>query len=333
MDKRLHPMGTIHLFLTNLKLAERNKKMIFLAAQGEVAIMKKMGTVLFCMFLILNLSGCASFLGPLKADETTDQDMAAAQAALKRARSVGAATTNNHNFAAAKRYYRLAQEYLKKEPRGRLTTSLLQRKDYKEKAAKNARLAKQSAELALRSPGSVSAAKPIIARAAPLSQIQLLQNKIRQLKEKMALCQKDLVYYKEQSPIAERSVEEQPATAVYQEDATGPKEVKEIQFKFLSGAEEQVIFVLNQSFSPKTLVIKGRKPRLVCDFFGAHPGRKIPLRINVGGDLIKRIRTWNHKGPNPKLRVVLDLTYPFKHRIQQHIVSGKRIFIVKLNPA
>ena len=154
---------------------------------------------------------------------------------------------------------------------------------------------------------------------------------MQQFKGKNALCQKEFAQLREQTRMLAQRVEEQTVGTASLSIPSGAKKVMQIQFT-LSGGEEQVIFVLNRAFAPHTFILKGRKPRFVCDFIGTSPGRNIPTRINVGGDLIKRIRTGLHKGPQSKFRVVLDLTYPFKHRIQQKIIKEKHNYIVKFRP-
>jgi SH3-like domain-containing protein len=85
------------------------------------------------------------------------------------------------------------------------------------------------------------------------------------------------------------------------------KELREIHFKKTPGGGETVVFQLNGFYPPKTFAIDEGKPRVICDFFGAHLAAGIGRLIAANGKVIQQIRVGIHKGADAKIRVVFDL--------------------------
>ncbi|MDY6989259.1 MAG: PQQ-binding-like beta-propeller repeat protein [Thermodesulfobacteriota bacterium] len=111
--------------------------------------------------------------------------------------------------------------------------------------------------------------------------------------------------------------------------ATGDafKEIRDIRFEAEEDGEERVVFLLNSVFSPKVLTLDGDKPRVICDFAGAHLAGNISREIAVVGARIQYIRT--SLGPDDEgVKVVLEvdpeesgmLKGPFFD--EEHVFSG-----------
>jgi len=285
--------------------------------------MKRTVTLLISVLLVLSALGCA-------ANKHADirKNLQEAKDAILIAKALDAPSGESTMLAEAERYYKIAEENFSRTPRGRLSGFLLQSKTLNAKASQNALLAKKKARAAVKEQQDKN--KRLRAK------IQSLQNDIQGLKPSAdTATRKESAKTDQDEETHSMKIEPQAQTtyAVTQSQEARPegiKEVKEIQLKLLSRKEERVMFLLSGAFRPKTFFLKGRRPRFVCDFLGARPGKKIPLRMNVDGKLVKRIRTWHHKGPNSKLRVVFDLTYPFKHKTELVMIENKNTYVVKL---
>ncbi|MDY6953860.1 MAG: PQQ-binding-like beta-propeller repeat protein [Thermodesulfobacteriota bacterium] len=126
-----------------------------------------------------------------------------------------------------------------------------------------------------------------------------------------------------EEPRARPKDDSQPAT----EDAF--KEIRDIRFEAEEDGEERVVFLLNSVFSPKVLTIDGERPRVICDFAGAHLAGNISREIAVVGARIQYIRT-SFYGPDYEgVKVFLEvnreaagmLKGPFFD--EEHVFSGK----------
>lgn len=291
--------------------------------------MKRTVILLISVLLVLSSLGCA-----VNKHADIRKNLEEAKDAILIAKALDAPSGESTMLADAERYYKIAEKSFSQIPRGRLSGFLFQSKTLNAKASENALLAQKKAEAAVKEQ----------------------QDQNRSLRAKIESLQNDIQGLKP-SPIAENSSPpSQTAPETDQDEEThslkiepqaqtddamtqsqephseGIKEVKEIQIELLSLKEERVIFLLSRVFTPKTFFLKGKRPRLVCDFFGAQPGKKIPAHMNVDGKLVKRIRTSHHKGSDSKLRVVLDLTYPFNHKTEFEIIENKDTYVIKLKP-
>ena len=111
--------------------------------------------------------------------------------------------------------------------------------------------------------------------------------------------------------------------------ASGP-ELREIRFEKGKDGEERVLFVLNGDHPPKSFAIEGKKPRLICDFFGVRLNKKVKRLIKVHDGSIKAIRVGIHLSPTPKIRVVLDLRPDQDYEILQAFFVDRNIYAVVL---
>ncbi|MBW1767131.1 MAG: SH3 domain-containing protein [Deltaproteobacteria bacterium] len=114
---------------------------------------------------------------------------------------------------------------------------------------------------------------------------------------------------------------------------TASKEIKEIRFEMTPEGEEKVIFLLSGYYPPHTFTKKGGKPRVVCDFYDIRLARGVQRHIPVNGSIIQRIRIGFHRGPEPKLRVVLDLVPHQEHyyKIQPMFFKKENLYILILS--
>ena len=107
-------------------------------------------------------------------------------------------------------------------------------------------------------------------------------------------------------------------------------ELREIRFEKGKDGEERVLFVLNGDYPPKTFAIEGKRPRLICDFFGVRLYKKVKHLIKVDGALIKTIRVGIHLSLAPKTRVVLDLRPDQDCEIRKAFFFDEKIYAVVL---
>jgi hypothetical protein len=107
-------------------------------------------------------------------------------------------------------------------------------------------------------------------------------------------------------------------------------ELREIRFEKGKDGEERVLFMVGGDSPPKTFAIEGKKPRLICDFFGVRINKKVKRLIKVDGGLIQTIRVGIHLPPTHKIRVVLDLRPDQDYEIQQAFFVDKNIYAVVL---
>ena len=82
--------------------------------------------------------------------------------------------------------------------------------------------------------------------------------------------------------------------------------LEEISFEPSADTDERVILKLNTGVEPSVFMIKGKKPRLVADFFETRFTTSVKNKIITNGQLVKSIRVGKHNDP-PKTRVVIDL--------------------------
>ena len=85
------------------------------------------------------------------------------------------------------------------------------------------------------------------------------------------------------------------------------REIRAVRVDLAGGDTIRVVFELNGRFPPRIMVIKGDKPRVVCDFPDTKLAPHIGDSVEVNEGILKKIRTGLHTGPESKVRVVLDL--------------------------
>jgi hypothetical protein len=99
-------------------------------------------------------------------------------------------------------------------------------------------------------------------------------------------------------------------------------------------AEDQtgVIFELNGYFSPKTKVLEGDRPRLICDFPDTRIDGDIPHYRELKGGYIQRIRIGIHHKPRSKVRVVLDFRPGQDYAVEQVFYKKNNYYTLIVKP-
>ena len=109
--------------------------------------------------------------------------------------------------------------------------------------------------------------------------------------------------------------------------------LKAITFNKVDRDREEIVFQLNGTYIPKTFAIKGKKPRVVFDFYGVGMALTMPNTIETNGDFVERIRLGRHEGESPKTRVVFDLVPGKKIRFSQNLDQDNNTLTIALLPA
>ena len=95
----------------------------------------------------------------------------------------------------------------------------------------------------------------------------------------------------------------------------------------------EIIFELNGYYPPEIMVIEGKAPRIVCDFFSVGLAQGVKKTFPVTNDVVKRIRVGVHKAPKPKIRVVLDLNPGHNYEVEQFFFEKENYYALKINAA
>ena len=109
--------------------------------------------------------------------------------------------------------------------------------------------------------------------------------------------------------------------------------LKAITFNKVEPDREEIVFQLNGTYIPKTFAIKGKKPRVVFDFYGVGMALTLPNSIEAGGQFVERIRIGRHEGESPKTRVVFDLVPGKKIRFSQDLDQDSNTLTIAILPA
>ncbi|MBN2467842.1 MAG: AMIN domain-containing protein [Deltaproteobacteria bacterium] len=102
--------------------------------------------------------------------------------------------------------------------------------------------------------------------------------------------------------------------------------LKAVHFGKTSENKEQVFLFLNAFQPPEIFALQRDKPRVVCDLINAQLGDTVGEVIEIGGELIQRIRIGKHASPVPKIRVVVDLVPKESYSIEQRFFQKDNIF-------
>jgi len=108
--------------------------------------------------------------------------------------------------------------------------------------------------------------------------------------------------------------------------------LKRITFAQTGQNREEIVFQLNGTYIPKTFAIKGKKPRVVFDFYGVGQAFSVPNTITADGQYVEQIRIGRHEGPSPKTRVVFDLAPGKKLRFSQEFNREKNTLTIAVLP-
>ena len=110
-------------------------------------------------------------------------------------------------------------------------------------------------------------------------------------------------------------------------------EIQEIRVNMTSSEREEVIIVLNGNFRPHAFSIGGDRPRLVCDFFFASPGKGLRHHIDVNSEYLRQIRTAFHTSPEKKVRIVLDFEPGKGFTTNQRFMNQEKHYVIEVKPA
>ncbi len=133
-------------------------------------------------------------------------------------------------------------------------------------------------------------------------------------------------------PAPEEAAPERPAQSP---PAGEPAEkvMADIRVEVSPDGSEKAIFVLNGFYPPETFVLEEGIPKVVCDFFYVSPAPAVDRRMDVNGDFIRQIRTGIHRGPPPKLRVVVDLEPNRDYDVQQVYFKQDNTYVLTFTPS
>ena len=97
-----------------------------------------------------------------------------------------------------------------------------------------------------------------------------------------------------------------------------------------AGDRQTVFIALNQLAEPRLFPLKGENVRLVIDFSNVASVEKGLTTIEVGGNLIRRIRS--HMDPRKHtFRVVLDLNEGMDYTVKQRFYEAENLYALELS--
>ena len=106
-----------------------------------------------------------------------------------------------------------------------------------------------------------------------------------------------------------------------------------VSMQVLSGTKEAVVFQVDGFQPPETFVLKGERPRVVCDFLNTRARDNIGDRIEPAGSLVKDIRVAPYGGGTPRVRIVLDLNPGSNYVVDQTFYKKENRYIVTVAAA
>ncbi|MBU1233625.1 MAG: AMIN domain-containing protein [Proteobacteria bacterium] len=106
--------------------------------------------------------------------------------------------------------------------------------------------------------------------------------------------------------------------------------IEEVSYLENDGSSASVIFHLNGPHLPKVFALKGENPRVVFDFLGTRPSRRVPSNILANGTMVQKIRIGVHPD---KTRVVIDLVPSGEYHFEQKFDRDENILTIQLVPA
>jgi hypothetical protein len=106
--------------------------------------------------------------------------------------------------------------------------------------------------------------------------------------------------------------------------------IKEIRTVVTDQKKSQIIFELNGYYPPEIIVLEGSNPRIICDFFGARLFPGVKKRIPLKSGAAKGIRVGAHKGPKPKIRVIVDLRSGQNYKVEQFFFEKENYFALMI---
>lgn len=90
------------------------------------------------------------------------------------------------------------------------------------------------------------------------------------------------------------------------------------------------IIELDGGLPPKTSVIEGQRPRIVCDFFGVRLAKGISEKIPVADTIVEKIRIGIHRKPKAKVRIVFDLLPDRNYSVEQFFFEKEATYALTI---
>ena len=106
--------------------------------------------------------------------------------------------------------------------------------------------------------------------------------------------------------------------------------LKDVSLQVFSSEKEAIAFQLDDFHPPETFVLKGERPRVVCDFLNTRVLDSVGNRIESNGALIKDVRVAPYGGGVPRVRVVLDLLPGRNYVIDQTFFKKENRYVVTI---
>ena len=107
--------------------------------------------------------------------------------------------------------------------------------------------------------------------------------------------------------------------------------LKSVRLKSISNNKETIAFQLDGSHTPETFILKGERPRVVCDFLNTRVLDSVGDRVESEGTLVKDIRIAPYGGGAPRVRVVLDLAPGRSYEIDQTLFKKENRYVITVN--
>lgn len=107
--------------------------------------------------------------------------------------------------------------------------------------------------------------------------------------------------------------------------------INSVHMKIISNDKETIAFQLDSSHTPETFILKGERPRVVCDFLNTRVLDSVGDRVEPEGTLVKDIRIAPYGGGAPRVRVVLDLAPGRSFAIDQTLFKKENRYVITVN--
>jgi len=109
--------------------------------------------------------------------------------------------------------------------------------------------------------------------------------------------------------------------------------IKSVRLSVDAGKKEAIAFQMDGFQPPETFVLKGDRPRVVCDFLNTRVIGSVGNRVEPKGTLVKDIRIAPYGGGAPRVRVVLDLTPGRSYVVDQTFYKKENRYTVTIAAA
>jgi hypothetical protein len=109
--------------------------------------------------------------------------------------------------------------------------------------------------------------------------------------------------------------------------------IKSVRVSVDAGKKEAIAFQMDGFQPPEAFVLKGDRPRVVCDFLNTRVLDSVGNRVEPRGALVKDIRIAPYGGGAPRVRVVLDLTPGRNYVVDQTFYKKENRYTVTIATA